>query len=174
VPSGLHRYQQTGDLHSITFSCYRRQPKLGTPSARAQFERSLEATRVRYRFGVLGYVVMPEHVHLLVGEPQNAPLATALQALKQSVSRKFALRSTDPFWQARYYDFNVWTNRKRIEKLRYIHRNPVTRGLVLRPEDWAWSSYCHYLTGVEGAVEIESEWTARRRDLARLQSIIPP
>jgi putative transposase len=66
VPSGLHRYQQTGDLHSITFSCYRRQPKLGTPSARAQFERSLEATRVRYRFGVLGYVVMPEHVHLLV------------------------------------------------------------------------------------------------------------
>ena len=55
-----------------------------------------------------------------------------------------------------------------------IHRNPVTRGLVSRPEDWAWSSYCHYLTGVEGAVEIESEWTARRRGLARLQSTFPP
>ena len=141
MPSGLHRYQQARDLHFITFSCYRRQAKLGTPSSRAQFERSLEQTRVRYRFGVLGYVVMPEHIHLLAGEPQAAPLATALQALKQSVSRTLALRNAEPFWHARYYDFNVWTNDKRIEKLRYLHRNPVARGLVAKPEDWAWSSF---------------------------------
>jgi len=51
-----------------------------------------------------------------------------------------------------------------VEKLRYLHRNPVRRGLVPRPEDWDWSSYRHYLTGVEGAVEIESEWTARNRE----------
>jgi len=51
-----------------------------------------------------------------------------------------------------------------IENLRYIHRNPVTRGLVARPEDWEWSSFRHYLTGAAGAVEIESPWTARRRE----------
>ena len=69
-----------------------------------------------------------------------------------------------PFWQARYYDFNVWTARKRTEKLKYIHRNPVSRGLVEKPEDWAWSSYRHYMTGVQGTVEIESLWTEWRRE----------
>jgi hypothetical protein len=67
-------------------------------------------------------------------------------------------------WQARYYDFNVRSEAKRVEKLRYIHRNPVKRGLVGSPEDWAWSSFRHYLSGVEGVVEIESQWTARKRE----------
>jgi putative transposase len=107
---------------------------------------------------------MPEHVHLLVGEPETAPLATALQALKQSVARRLALRQSEPFWQARYYDFIVWSDRKRVEKLRYIHRNPVTRGLVAKPGDWQWSSFRHYATGIEGVVEIDSEWTAQRRE----------
>ncbi len=107
---------------------------------------------------------MPEHVHLLLSEPEDGTLATALQALKQSVSRTLALRSPKPFWQARYYDFNVWTAKKETEKLKYLHRNPVARGLVPRPEDWQWSSFRHYATGVEGTVEIESEWTARRRE----------
>jgi hypothetical protein len=59
---------------------------------------------------------------------------------------------------------NVWSERKFVEKLRYIHRNPVIRGLVEQPEDWLWSSFRHYLTGADGAVEIESQWTARRRE----------
>jgi putative transposase len=50
---------------------------------------------------------MPEHVHLLVGEPENGQLAQALQSLKQSVARRLALRAAEPFWQARYYDFNL-------------------------------------------------------------------
>jgi putative transposase len=165
MPSGLRRFQQTSQthLHYLTFSCYRRQPKLRPAQAKATFERALEATRLRYGLCVIGYVIMPEHVHLLLSEPWARTLATALQGLKQSVSRQLSLRRREPFWQARYYDFNVWTERKRIEKLRYIHRNPVTRGLVARPEDWAWSSYRHYLTGLEGTVEVESEWTAARR-----------
>jgi putative transposase len=69
-----------------------------------------------------------------------------------------------PFWQARYYDFNVWSDRKRVEKLRYLHRNPVARGLVANPEDWEWGSFRHYLTGLEGRVEIESHWTATKRE----------
>ncbi len=108
---------------------------------------------------------MPEHVHLLISEPESASLALALQMTKQMVSR--ALRpagGTSPFWQPRYYDFNVWSERKRVEKLRYLHRNPVRRGLVKEPEKWAWSSFRHYLTGADSPVEVESPWTARRRE----------
>lgn len=165
MPSHLKRYHHTGDLHYVTFSCYRRQPKLGKPSARDVFEKALERTRRRYQFCVRGYVVMPEHVHLLVSEPQDGTVATVFQALKQSVSRRLALRASEPFWETRYYDFNVWNAKKEIEKLRYLHRNPVARGLVAKPEDWPWSSFRHYATGTEGVVEIESEWTARKREL---------
>jgi putative transposase len=145
------------------------------------FERSLEQVRVKYGLYVTGYVAMPEHVHLLVSEPRVAVLATALQSLKQSVARRLNLRGAEPFWQDRYYDFNVYSERKRVEKLRYIHRNPVVRGLVTAPEDWAWSSFRHYATGVEGVVEIESEWTARKRERLglvapelRFRGAIPP
>ena len=109
---------------------------------------------------------MPEHVHLLVNEPERDTLAKVMQSLKQSVARTLALRAADPFWQARYYDFNLWGERKFVEKLRYIHRNPVQRGLVERPEDWTWSSFRHYMNGAEGVVEIESQWTARKREQA--------
>ncbi|MFZ0305079.1 MAG: transposase [Terracidiphilus sp.] len=172
MPTGLRRYQKTKDLHFVTFSCYRRKPRLGGPAAKALFERALERTRCAYGLCVIGYVVMPEHVHLLLSEPERTQLATALQSLKQSVSRRLALRHSEPFWQARYYDFNVWTERKRIEKLRYIHRNPVSRGLAARPEDWPWSSFRHYATGVEGPVEIESEWTAQRRKQIGLRPMV--
>ena len=154
------RYQQTGEFHFLTFSCYRRRAYLSTVSAMELFEDALERVRNRYLFVVAGYVVMPEHVHLLVNEPRRALLSRAIQALKLSVS----LRSRErPFWQAHYYDFNVSAHEKFVEKLRYIHRNPVRRGLAAKPEDWKWSSFRHYQTGMRGAVEIESERTARQR-----------
>ena len=164
MPWGLKRFHQSRDLHFLTFSCYDRKPKLSTPFRRYEFERALEQTRLEYGFFVTGYVVMPEHVHLLVSEPPAALLSRAIQSLKQSVSRRLALRASEPFWHERYYDFNVWSDRKRIEKLRYMHRNPVKRGLVERPEDWGWSSFNHYATGIEGIVEVESFWTAIRRE----------
>jgi putative transposase len=164
MPWGLKRFHQSGDLHFITFSCYRRKKKLGTPGPRRIFELALERVRRKYVFYICGYVVMPEHVHLLITEPEKELLATAMQSLKQGVARRLALRALEPFWQPRYYDFNVWSEKKRVEKLRYMHRNPVKRGLVEKPEDWEWSSYRHYLTGERGIVEIESEWTARRRE----------
>jgi putative transposase len=175
-------------LHFVTFSCYRRAPLLGTPEAREVFEQVLERTRQWYGFYASGYVVMPEHVHLLVSEPERGKLSVALQMLKQNVSRELrekprpvpaknaGTRTGHPpvkgratsgrslFWLERYYDFNVWSERKFTEKLKYIHRNPVHRGLAERPEDWAWSSFRHYATGIEGVVEIESQWTARKRE----------
>jgi putative transposase len=166
MPWGLKRYQESGNLHFLTFSCYRRRPNFATPSSRSIFESALERVRQHYGACVYGYVVMPEHVHMLVSEPEQGLLATAMQSLKQSVARTLALRAADPFWQARYYDFNVWSERKFADKLRYLHRNPVHRGLVARPEDWVWSSFRHYLTGIEGTVEIESQWTASKRERA--------
>ena len=73
----------------------------------------------------------------------------------------------------RYYDFPVWTEAKRVEKLRYVHRNPVSLGLVQRPEEWKWSSFTHYATGMEGTVEIESQWTARRRERLGVVPVTP-
>jgi putative transposase len=104
-----------------------------------------------HQFDVFGYVVMPEHVHLLLSEPGKDLLAVGLQALKISVSKRAKER---PFWQARYYDFNVFTWSKRVEKLEYMHWNPVKRGLVEKPEDWWWSSCRYYQTGVQGRVKI--------------------
>jgi putative transposase len=161
MTQGLKRYQYAGDLHFVTFSCYQRNPYLASPSARSLFEEVLERTRVRYRFCVIGYVVMLEHVHLLVSEPAIGTLAKAIHALKLSMSK---LSPQRPFWQARYYDFNVFSARKHVEKLRYIHRNPVKRGLVEKPEDWQWSSFRHHATGERGIVEIESFWTAALRE----------
>ena len=123
------------------------------------FEDALERVRCRYLFVVAGYVVMPEHVHLLVGETRVASLAVALQVLKQQTSRKLKGKGAPHFWQRRYYDFNVWSAEKRAEKLRYMHRNPVVRGLVSKPEDWPWSSFhrwvCagHYLPNWAAAMD---------------------
>jgi putative transposase len=160
MPSGLIRYEHTGSFHFLTFSCYHRFQYLGGADAGDLFEDALERVRQRYRFVVAGYIVMPEHVHLLIGEPVKSTVSGVIHALKLSVAMR---RGERPFWQARYYDFLVHNKEKRVEKLRYMHRNPVVRGLVAKPEEWAWSSFQHYATGVAGRVEIESQWTAMRR-----------
>ena len=168
MTQGLHRFYGGRDLHFLTFSCNQRRPLLDRAHRRDLLLQILERVRRRYRLVVLGYVVMPEHVHLLVSEPQKETLSTAIQALKLGFVRslrtpdEFAMASAPRsrksgetwgtpvrqapatakrFWQPRFYDFNVWTERKRIEKLRYIHRNPVKRGLVASPEQWLWSSF---------------------------------
>ena len=160
------RYQNQGCVHFITFSCYGRMPLLDSRAAKETFERTLERVRMWYGCSIAGYVVMPEHVHLLLSEPERSKLSVTIQMLKQITSQKLRAKHLPRFWQVRYYDFPVWSEAKRIEKLRYIHRNPVKRGLCDRPEDWEWSSFLHYATGQEGRVEIESEWTARRRERA--------
>jgi putative transposase len=162
MPRGLHRYQQTKNFHFITFSCYRRQPFLITDQAKDITQQILEQTRKQQQLCIAAYVLMPEHIHLLTDEPAIRTLATFLQIFKQLTSRELK-SGQKQFWQSRYYDFNVHSQEKRIEKIRYIHRNPVTRGLVDKPEDYRWSSFNHYATGEPQPVEIESEWTATRR-----------
>src|SRR5581483_11735081 len=70
-------------------------------------------------------------------------------------------------WQRRFYDFNVWTDHKRIEKLRYIHRNPVKRGLVAAPEDWAWSSFRAYAFGEVGRVRV-NDWDVLKMKVRKI------
>jgi putative transposase len=164
MPTGLKRFQQTEHSHFITFSCYKRQPFLHSPQSKDTVEQILEQTRKQQSLCIAGYVLMPEHVHLLTDEPAKDTLATFLQIVKQRTARQLKSPDQKQFWQRRYYDFNISTNEKHIEKLRYIHRNPVVRGLVTRPEDYRWSSFNHYAVGEIGPVEIESEWTARRRE----------
>lgn len=150
MPSGLHRTYGAHHLHFITWSCCRRLPFLNSARCRDRFLAVIEQVRERYRFVVVGYVVMPEHVHLLITEPEIAAPSKVMQVLKQRTARASLpkLKRRNPrqrnlfgdelrrraFWQARFYDFNVWTTKKRVEKLRYMHRNPVKRGLVATPE----------------------------------------
>jgi putative transposase len=132
---------------------------------RAYFLLALERLRARHRFMVFGYVLMPEHVHLLVSEPRQIALSKVVGSLKTAVSRRSSQQHA-ALWQRRYYDFNVLTHAKFVEKLQYMHRNPVRRGLVEKPEQYRWSSFNHWLTGQVGEVEIESHWTWNKREHA--------
>jgi putative transposase len=172
MPWGLKHYQQARCLHFITFSCHAREPLLAHAHSRDIFEQTLERVRQWYGFFVCGYVIMPEHVHLLISEPERSALSRVLQMLKQNTAHALHPPEGNPFWLPRYFDFNVWSEDKRVEKLRSMHRNPVKRGLVERPEDWLWSSFRHHASGVEGAVEIESQWTARKRERMGIESRI--
>jgi putative transposase len=107
-----------------------------------------------------------------MSEPTVRPLSTTINVLKVETSRRLK-GDRKQFWQTRYYDFNVFTHTKYVEKLRYIHRNPVERGLAQRPHDWPWSSFHHYLTSAPHRLEIESEWTWSKRE-RRLQQKPPP
>jgi putative transposase len=151
MPTGLRRYQQGGGLHHITFSCVRHRPILGTAEARDVFLALLERTRELYEMRVYGYVVMPTHVHMLVGEPEEKPLSIAMQVLKRRFSKT---RPEEFVWERRYYDFNVRSEDKRMEKMVYMHKNPVRDGLVDEPDQWRWSSFRSYAYLEDGPVKL--------------------
>jgi len=186
MPRGLRRYHDSGHSHFVTFSCYRRQPNFSSGEIYDLFPECLERMRRRFDMCVYGYVVMPEHVHLLLSEPEKGTLADAIHYLKLSFAKRVKLLSqvsvqkkdanmmghNEPFWQKRYYDRNVRNWQEFAVKLRYLHRNPVKRGLVKEAAQWKWSSFRHYAFREAGVVEIESEWTARDREVKTLG--LPP
>ena len=191
MPRKLKRYHDRGDLHFVTFSCYERRALLGTVRARDLFLKILEQVRRRWAASVVGYVVMPEHVHLLLSEPRKGTLAKLLQVLKQRVSHAMRGRrrrrvsgqlslafpascvELRGFWQRRYYDFNVYSAQKMREKLDYIHTNPVKRKLVVHPKDWPWSTWAYYARGEQGAVRIEPTGEEPRREEQRREESPP-
>jgi putative transposase len=180
MPNRLHRYYGAGYSHFITTSCYQRLPLLGSARNRDLFVQVLEQVRRRYHFVLAGYVVMPEHAHLLISEPERGNPSVVMQAIKQGFARRLLGRMRKAgnrqqlslwagpvergrVWQPRFYDFVVFSEQKRVEKLRYMHRNPVKRGLVLEPGQWPWSSYRHYAYGEAGAVAVNLPQRAELR-----------
>jgi len=177
MPQGLYRFQHSGQSHFVTFSCYRRQPFFNDCQTYDLFQICLERMRRRYQMLVYGYVVMPEHVHVLLNEPKKDTLADALHFLKLSFTKCFRSQVSAQkkganlghvqdvsFWQKRYYDRNVRNHEEFIAALKYIHRNPVKRSLVEKPEDWPWSSYRHYAIHEQGTVAVESPWATYKRE----------
>ncbi|HKM81715.1 MAG TPA: transposase [Candidatus Acidoferrum sp.] len=172
MPNKLRRVTGRGDLHFITFCCYQRRALLGTAQARNLAAQILGEVRAKYGFALFGYVIMPEHVHLLIGESPAASPAKVVQVFKQRVSRRMREKKCleEPqsglsfsgeeaelrrFWQRRYYDFNVYTRGKLNEKLDYMHANPVKESLVGHPRDWPWSSWSFYEVG-EGLLRMDA------------------
>src|SRR5580704_8268543 len=148
MPTKLHRYYGAGYLHFITTSCYRRSALLGTPQNRDLFLGVLEQVRRRYGFVVVGYVVMPEHVHLLFSEPERGDPSVVMKVLKQSFTRRLLKkrRATNDLrqsslwdtalteghvWQHRFYDFVVLTERNEW-------RNSATCTAIRWCAAWCW------------------------------------
>jgi putative transposase len=145
VPRGLYRIHQSRLPHFITFTCYRRHHYVSNHASRDEFLKSLERTRLRYNLLIYGFVVMPNHIHVLISEPQEGTIANVIQSLKISSAKQIKAKQgqkphncqpkaivgherNSPFWQARYYDRNVRDHDEFTNDLKYIHRNPVKRG----------------------------------------------
>ncbi|MCI0363335.1 MAG: transposase [Phycisphaerales bacterium] len=154
----LKRFEAPGQARFITCSCWQRLPLFGNPSIRDAFADQLGTVRQRNAFRLLGWVIMPEHFHILV--IPNLPewtMPRILGAIKRPFAQSTIERwhelnarvltrlvdwaGTYRFWQrGGGYDRNIYTEPERLEKLEYIHNNPVERGLVANPMDWPWSS----------------------------------
>jgi putative transposase len=171
MPHKLKRITGRQDLHFITFTCYQRRKFLASVRSKNIAVRILGEVRARFKFQLLGYVLMPDHVHLLISEPTGSTPAKAMQVFKQRVSRKlrglghkassqmsFAFPDDEElplrFWQRRYFDLNVYSSYKIREKLDYMHANPVKEKLVRHPKDWPWSSWAAYV-GREALLAID-------------------
>jgi putative transposase len=156
----------------ITFSCQRRLPLLSNPAIRDVFAASLAAARIRFHFELFAWVAMPEHVHLLLRPAADAPIDRALLFLKLSIAQRVIARWREldapilnriatpdgppRFWQkGGGFDRNVRDEGEFIRALRYIHWNPVKRGLVENPEAWEWSSARWWLGQRDEAVQCD-------------------
>jgi putative transposase len=162
----VRSYNEPGHAHELTFSCFRRLPLLSRDRTRRWLHEALESARRRRNLALLAYVIMPEHVHVIVW-PRDPVYEVRLirTALKVPVQRKALaflrrqapaylerLRDEQPngkvhyrFWQrGGGYDRNVTDPITLTTMIEYIHNNPVRRGLVRAPADWPWSSAQFY------------------------------
>ena len=143
------RYEHQGHARFLTFSTLNREPFFNDPKLCNEFADQLMRTRERYGFKLHAWVMMPEHVHLLIFPIGATEISSILMALKRPVAtralqywRDNGVETPPSFWQpGGGHDRNIFSREEFEEKVKYIHHNPVMRGLVQRPEDWEWSSY---------------------------------
>ncbi|WP_175517492.1 REP-associated tyrosine transposase [Planctomicrobium piriforme] len=153
---------EPGHAHFLTFSCWKRWPLLNRDRSRQWVIDALNQARLEQQMAIWAYVIMPEHLHLLIApQPREYEMRVLLAAVKSPVSRKakaFLVETGNTEWLTRLtthhgdrtvfrfwqpgggYDENLWNARPIREVIDYIHANPVRRGLVERPTDWKWSS----------------------------------
>ncbi len=154
--------------HFITFSCYHRRRLLDHDQPKRIVLGILNAELERHAARCVGFVLMPDHVHAIVWFPKTGQLSGFMRLWKgrssaqikecfagelAEYSKRFPV--TDPVWQVRYYSFEIDSGKKLREKLDYMHWNPVRAGLVLRPDEWRWSSARWYLERRTVGVPIE-------------------
>jgi len=172
------RYDVPGDAHFLTFSCFRRQPLLSRDRSRQWMVNAIRLGQAKSMYDLWAYVIMPEHVHLLILPHKEVRISSILTTIKQSISKcaikwlkqnapEFLDRMEDVqpngkrhhrFWQrGGGYDRNLRSVRDIHEKIRYIHENPVRRGLVERAIDWKWSSAVAWLTGTDDPLALDRE-----------------
>ena len=156
------RWNRRGHAHALTFSCVDRLPLLAAKEAKDLFVHSVAAARRRHRFDVWAYVVMPEHVHLLIRPREDQyPISKILAAIKRPMAyraKQAGLNARERFWlPGGGFDRNLVGATAVRNEIDYIHANPVRRGLCEAPEDWAYSSAGFWLD-VEG-VPLEMDRT---------------
>jgi putative transposase len=157
IRKNMKRREIPRGIRFVTFSCERRLPLLGHRAIRDVFAAALAEAKQKFEFSLFAWVVMPENVHLLLLPRGEFPLDRILGCVKKSVAQRVIARwkalqapvlsaiarpdGSPRFWQkGGGFDRNVRDKQEFVKEIRYIHRNPVTRGLVERPEDWRWSS----------------------------------
>ncbi len=176
------RWDIPWDAHELTFSCFRQRAFLARDRTRAYLVEAIRLAREKHAFDLWGYVFMPEHVHLLIW-PRNEDysISAILRSIKQSVSRQAIghLRRNNPeglkwvatgqrgtpyrFWRpGGGFDRNVRGREAARKMLVYMHNNPVKRGLVVRPDDWPWSSYRDWEGSSPGPLHIDKDSLAVR------------
>ncbi len=163
----VKHYDMPGHAHFLTFSCYRRQTLLCHDRTRQWLVDAIGRAQKKHGFDLWAWVIMPEHVHLLLWSDTPTRTAEILRSIKVPVAKRAMdyLRHQAPaflnrlacvtagkveyrFWQAGPgFDRNITEPALLYEIIDYIHHNPVKRGLVATPGDWSWSSYreCHGL-----------------------------
>jgi putative transposase len=158
----LKHFDDLGTVRFVTFGCHQRRPFLLSDDVKQVFIDHLGAARAKYEFGLFGYVIMPEHVHLVMLPAENTKLGLLIREIKSRFAREYF--SNPPggmrngphiFWLRRCYDHNCRTPETIKEKIRYCHMNPVKRGLVKTPGDYFWSSYNWYVGRRDVPLEID-------------------
>lgn len=146
-----------GQLHLVTCTCYQKQPKLGEEKHRDVFVRLMEELRVKFRFAIVGYVVMPDHFRLLMREPEIDTAANAIEMLEGRYRRRYnsSARSDEQVWENRFTDAHVVGADAVAATLASMHAEPVKAGLAGSAEEWRWSSARAYAGLPEGVVTVE-------------------
>ena len=174
----VKHYEQELHAHYLTFSCYRRLWLFKHPDLYQRFINHLDQTRDRMGFKLWAYVVMPNHVHLLLFPGNDNTISKILFALKrpfaymavrylqekfpeisEKITDQHAGKIVNRFWQrGGGYDRNIYSENSLLKTINYINYNPVRKGLVKDAVNWKWSSARFWEEHIDNPIKIDKPW----------------